>query len=180
MLRPLGWGYRLKLRPSEEGSGLMKWNPLAVHYSQLERINLSRASMTMMSTELVLPSLEPLGRLPVWICELHPSQSKINCSVPVAAGISITLRLKSSEEKNILTASYRNWIRFVCITVYWHWHNQSDHMIYTRMWHGFQSQHSKQHVAMVTGDNYRAHALAHKRQTPTCHLLERMFAKRGQ
>lgn len=55
--------------------------------------------MTMMSAGLVLPSPEPLGRLPVWIRELHPSQSKINFSVPVTPGIFITLRLKHSERR---------------------------------------------------------------------------------
>lgn len=87
----------------------MKWNPLAVHYFQLERINLRGASMTMMSAGLVLPLLEPLERLPVWNCELHPSQSKINLNVPVTPGISITLTRKHSEEKIALGAS--------CITV---------------------------------------------------------------
>lgn len=86
----------------------MKWNPLAVHYSQLERINLSGASLAMLSAGLVLPSLEPLRRLPVWICELHPSQSKINFSVPVTPGISITLPLKHSQGNNILSASCDN------------------------------------------------------------------------
>lgn len=79
----------------------MKWNPLAVHSSQLERINLRGESMTMMSEGLDLPSLEPLKRLSVWIWELHPSRSKINIIVPLTPGISVTLRLKHSKEKKL-------------------------------------------------------------------------------